>query len=66
MNLAALLWRQVELFSIGFHACQRAGIQKDDTVAIWGAGKVGQAMEAFQLLENEPENYLKILIKLSD
>jgi threonine dehydrogenase-like Zn-dependent dehydrogenase len=23
-----------------------------------------QAMEAFQLLENEPENYLKILIKL--
>ena len=28
--------------------------------------KVGQAMEAFQLLENEPENYLKILIKLSN
>ncbi|MCK4558372.1 MAG: hypothetical protein KAV45_01220 [Calditrichia bacterium] len=25
-----------------------------------------QVMEAFQLLENEPENYLKILIKLSD
>ena len=34
----------IELYSIGFHACQRAGVKKDDTVAIWGAGKVGQVI----------------------
>jgi threonine dehydrogenase-like Zn-dependent dehydrogenase len=34
----------IELYSIGFHACQRAGVQKDDTIAIWGAGKVGQVI----------------------
>jgi len=34
----------IELYSIGFHACRRAGVQKDDTIAIWGAGKVGQVI----------------------
>jgi threonine dehydrogenase-like Zn-dependent dehydrogenase len=34
----------VELYSIGFHACKRAGVKKDDSVAIWGAGKVGQVI----------------------
>jgi threonine dehydrogenase-like Zn-dependent dehydrogenase len=34
----------IELFSIGFHACKRAGVKKDDTIAIWGAGKVGQVI----------------------
>ena len=34
----------VEVFSIGFHACNRAGLEKDDTVAIWGAGRVGQCI----------------------
>jgi len=34
----------VELFSIGFHACNRAGLQKDDTAVIWGSGRVGQAI----------------------
>jgi threonine dehydrogenase-like Zn-dependent dehydrogenase len=34
----------IELFSIGFHASKRAGLKKDDTVAIWGAGKVGHAI----------------------
>jgi len=40
-NQAAAL---VELFSIGYHACHRAGVQKDDSVVIWGAGKVGQVI----------------------
>ena len=34
----------VEVLSIGFHACSRANVQKDDTVVIWGAGKVGQSI----------------------
>jgi threonine dehydrogenase-like Zn-dependent dehydrogenase len=34
----------VEVLSIGFHACRRANVQKDDTVVIWGAGKVGQSI----------------------
>ncbi|HUX94244.1 MAG TPA: alcohol dehydrogenase catalytic domain-containing protein [Bacteroidales bacterium] len=34
----------VEVLSIGFHACRRADVQKDDTVVIWGAGKVGQSI----------------------
>lgn len=34
----------VEVLSIGFHACKRAGVQKNDTIVIWGAGKVGQCI----------------------
>ncbi len=34
----------IELLSIGYHACNRANIKKNDTVAIWGAGKVGQSI----------------------
>jgi threonine dehydrogenase-like Zn-dependent dehydrogenase len=34
----------VEVLSIGFHACNRAGVKTDDTVVIWGAGKVGQSI----------------------
>ncbi len=34
----------IEVLSIGFHACKRAGVKPDDTVVIWGAGKVGQCI----------------------
>jgi threonine dehydrogenase-like Zn-dependent dehydrogenase len=34
----------VEVLSIGFHACNRAGLQSNNTVVIWGAGKVGQSI----------------------
>ncbi|NOY59427.1 MAG: alcohol dehydrogenase catalytic domain-containing protein, partial [Calditrichaeota bacterium] len=34
----------VELYSIGFHACNRAGLQENDTAVIWGSGRVGQAI----------------------
>ncbi len=54
----------VELFSIGFHACQRAGIQKDDTVAIWGAGKVGQAiLQAVRTITDNTVYMIDILDK---
>jgi threonine dehydrogenase-like Zn-dependent dehydrogenase len=34
----------IELYSIGFHACNRAGLKENDTLVIWGAGKVGQVV----------------------
>ncbi len=34
----------VEIYSIGFHACNRANVQDGDTVAIWGTGRVGQSI----------------------
>ncbi len=34
----------VELYSIGFHACNRAGIQSGDSAVIWGGGRVGQVI----------------------
>ncbi|HPT32854.1 MAG TPA: zinc-binding dehydrogenase, partial [Prolixibacteraceae bacterium] len=34
----------VEVLSIGFHACKRAGVQENDNLVIWGAGKVGQCI----------------------
>jgi len=34
----------IEIYSIGFHACQRSGVKADDTLVIWGSGRVGQAI----------------------
>jgi threonine dehydrogenase-like Zn-dependent dehydrogenase len=31
----------IEVLSIGFHAKNKAGLKKGDTLAIWGSGKVG-------------------------
>ncbi len=33
-----------EIYSIGFHANNRAGTKKENIVAIWGAGRVGQVI----------------------
>lgn len=34
----------VEVYGIGFHANNRAGTKEGDTIAIWGAGRVGQVI----------------------
>ncbi len=34
----------IEPYSIGFHASKRAGIEPDDTIAMYGAGKIGQVI----------------------
>ncbi|MFP4367709.1 MAG: zinc-dependent alcohol dehydrogenase [Bacteroidales bacterium] len=34
----------VEVLSIGFHATNRSGVKEDDSIVIWGAGKVGQSI----------------------
>ncbi|MCX6238682.1 MAG: zinc-binding dehydrogenase [Bacteroidia bacterium] len=34
----------VEIYAIGFHANKRAGVKSGETLAIWGAGRVGQVI----------------------
>jgi threonine dehydrogenase-like Zn-dependent dehydrogenase len=34
----------IEIYSVGFHANNRAGVKEGDTIAIWGAGRVGQVI----------------------
>jgi 2-desacetyl-2-hydroxyethyl bacteriochlorophyllide A dehydrogenase len=34
----------VEVYAIGFHACNRAGVKTGDSVAIFGGGKIGQCV----------------------
>ena len=34
----------LEILAIGFHANKRAGVKSGDTLAIWGAGRVGQVI----------------------
>ena len=40
-NLHAAL---IEPYSIGFHAIHRAGVEAGDSVAVYGAGRIGQAI----------------------
>jgi threonine dehydrogenase-like Zn-dependent dehydrogenase len=34
----------IEVLAIGFHACRRAGLKKNDTIAIWGTGRIGHCI----------------------
>jgi threonine dehydrogenase-like Zn-dependent dehydrogenase len=34
----------IEPYAIGFHASKRAGVRQDDTLAMFGAGKIGQSI----------------------
>ena len=34
----------VEIYGVGFHANNRAGTKEGDSIAIWGAGRVGQVI----------------------
>jgi threonine dehydrogenase-like Zn-dependent dehydrogenase len=52
----------VEVLGIGFHACNRAGVQQGDTVAIWGAGKVGQCvLQAVKTRTEKPVILIDVL-----
>lgn len=53
----------VEVLSIGFHACNRANVQNNDTVVIWGAGKVGQSI--LQAVRTKTKNTL-IMVDILD
>ncbi len=43
-NIPASHAALIEILSIGFHACNRAGVTTQSTIAVWGAGKVGQSI----------------------
>ena len=52
----------IEVLSIGFHAKNRAGVKKDDVIAIWGSGKVGLCiLEAVRTVTNKPVFMVDIL-----
>ncbi len=53
----------VEVLSIGFHACKRAGVSKNDRVVIWGAGKVGQSI--LQAVKTKTQNSV-IMVDILD
>jgi threonine dehydrogenase-like Zn-dependent dehydrogenase len=53
----------VEVLSIGFHACNRAGVNKGDTIVIWGTGKVGQCI--LQAVRTKTQNTL-IMVDILD
>ena len=61
----------VEIYAIGFHANRRVQTKQGDTVAIWGAGRVGQViLQAARTKTNAPifivdplENRLEIASK---
>ena len=53
----------IEVLSIGFHACNRARLQANDTVVIWGAGKVGQSI--LQAVKTKTSNTV-ILVDILD
>ncbi|MGD0897899.1 MAG: alcohol dehydrogenase catalytic domain-containing protein [Thermoguttaceae bacterium] len=54
----------IELLSIGFHACKRAGLAKGDTLAIMGAGRVGQSiLQAARTITDETIYVVDILDK---
>ncbi len=43
-NISDIHAALIEILSIGFHACNRAGLKKNDTVVIWGTGRVGHSI----------------------
>jgi len=53
----------VEVLSIGFHACNRAKVKENDTIAIFGGGKVGQCI--LQAARTKTKNTI-ILIDILD
>jgi len=52
----------IEILSIGFHAKNQAGVEKEDVVAIWGSGKVGLSiLEAVRTVTNQPVFMVDVL-----
>jgi len=52
----------IELLAIGFHASRRSGLKKENSIAIWGAGKVGNAiLYASRVLSEGPVFVVDVL-----
>ena len=54
----------VEVLAIGFHACNRSGVKAGDSVAIWGAGRIGQViLRAVRTITSAPVFMVDIVPK---
>jgi (R,R)-butanediol dehydrogenase/meso-butanediol dehydrogenase/diacetyl reductase len=54
----------VELYSIGFHACNRSRIKEGDSAVIWGGGRVGHViLQAARTKTEAPIFFVDILDK---
>lgn len=54
----------VEIYGIGFHAIRRAGVNPDDSLAIWGAGRVGQViLQAARTMNSGPVFLIDVIDK---
>ncbi len=62
-NISDIHGALVEVFGIGFHACNRAGLEDGNTVAIWGTGKVGHSI--LQAVKTKTSNQV-FLVDLMD
>ena len=52
----------IEILSIGFHAKNKAGVNRGDAIAIWGSGKVGLSiLEAVRTVTEQPVYMVDIL-----
>jgi len=54
----------IEILSVGFHACNRAGVAPQNTIAVWGAGKVGQSI--LQAAHTKTENLIFMVDPIAD
>lgn len=54
----------VEIYGIGFHAIRRAGVKPGDSLAIWGAGRVGQViLQAARTMNSGPVFLIDVIDK---
>lgn len=54
----------IEVLSIGFHAKNKAGVKKEDVIAIWGSGKVGLSiLEAVRTVTDQTVFMIDVLDK---
>ena len=58
-NISDIHAALIEVLSIGFHACNRAGLKKNDSIVIWGAGRIGHCI--LQAARTKTDNLIFII-----
>ena len=53
-NISDIHASLIEVLAIGFHACRRAGVKRNDTIVIWGSGRIGHCI--LQAARTKTEN----------
>jgi threonine dehydrogenase-like Zn-dependent dehydrogenase len=63
-NISSAHAALIEILSIGFHACNRAEVTPQKSIAIWGAGKVGQSI--LQAARTKTDNIIFMIDPIAD